>query len=169
MSNLEIIYYIGLECTYDPSNATTPFTWTRMVATENKDKSLEDALVNWFANPDFSTKSSKLQVTLCFQKDNSNNPVASDEYPFTPVPGLKLYVQQSASYNSVYDTKKNIFLALTDQTLKEFVETQVQNAIRQAVKTGNRTLGGAKNTVYNFSNLPRNRDNKNDYYVYANS
>ncbi len=169
MSDREIIYYIGLECTYDPSNATTPFTWTRIDDTENRDKSLDDAVYAWVSDQDFSTKSSKLQVTLCFQKDNGNTSVMSDKYPFTPVPGLKLYVQQSASYNSVYDTKKNIFLALTDQTLKEFVETQVQNAIRQAVKTGNRTLGGAKNTVYNFSNLPRNRDNKNNYYVYANS
>jgi hypothetical protein len=164
MSDLEIIYYIGLECTYDPSSS---FTWTRIDDTENTDTPLEDALANWVADKDFSTKSSKLRVTLCFQKDNGNTTVASDKYPFTPVPGLKLYVHQSASYKSLNDPKKNTLLTLTDQILKMFVETQVQNAIRQAVKTGNRTLGGAKNTVYNFSNLPRNRDNKNDYYVYT--
>lgn len=167
MSDREIIYYIGLECTYDPSSSS--FTWTRIDSTENTDKSLDDAVYAWVSDQDFSTKSSKLQVTLCFQKDNGNNAVASDKYPFTPVPGLKLYVQQSASYNDFNKPNQYVLLALTDQTLKKFVEIQVQNAIRQAVKTGNRTLGGAKNTVYNFSNLPRNRDNKNNYYVYANS
>ena len=70
MSDREIIYYIGLECTYDPSNATTPFTWTRIDATENRDISLDDALANWVSDHDFSTKSSKLKVTLCFQKKN---------------------------------------------------------------------------------------------------